>query len=78
MFKPLTGGEADERLKEKYGGLEIKSEKLSATLFSNKKSPLIASQKERNSQGKERKKGMLITTTVKFLSFQTVRSGQTV
>ena len=62
MFKPLTGVEADERMKEKYGALdkqtEIKSEKLSTTLFSHKrKSPLTESQKEKNSQGKERRKG---------------------
>ena len=65
MFKPLSGGEADERMKEKYGGLdeqtEIKSEKLSAELFSKKKkSPMTGSQKASSSQGKERKKGTWI------------------
>ena len=73
MFKPLTGGEADERMKEKYGGLdkqtEIKSEKLSASLFSHKKkSPLTGSQKEKNSQGKERKKGTYMKKCITWRS----------
>ena len=63
LFKPLTGGEADDRLNEKYGSLEkqtiIKSEKLSASIFSNKKSPASTSSKGSNSQGREKKKGEL-------------------
>lgn len=73
MFKPLTGEEADERLKEKYHELdkqsEIKSERLSAALFSKKKSPLTVCQKEKNSQGNDRRKGWKYLTQMNFPTF---------
>ena len=61
LFKPLSGAEADNRLNEKYGSLEeqtvIKSEALSAAMFSGKKSAACGSNKKNSSQKTERKKG---------------------